>query len=90
VICHLDPPCGKWITETVQIDPMEFDMFQLDNINIYTCLQVHVSIEESIQLATTIGNSTIASLDLIFVVHEGEDDGVNNAEEYATSCDSDG
>jgi hypothetical protein len=69
---------------------MEFDMFRLDNIDNYTCLQAHVSIEESIQLATTIGNSTIAPLDLDLVAHEGEDDGVNSTKEYATSCDNDG
>jgi hypothetical protein len=32
----------------------------------------------------------IASLNLDLVVHEGEDDGVDSVEEYATSCDSDG
>jgi hypothetical protein len=63
---------------------MKFDMFWLDNIDNYSCLRAHVSIE-SIQLATTIGNFTIAPLDLDLVACEGEDNGVNS-----TSCDNDG
>jgi hypothetical protein len=65
-------------------------MFQLDNIDDYTCLQALVSIEESIQLATIINNSIVALVDLDLVVHEGEDDGVDNAKESRTRCDNDG
>ncbi len=65
-------------------------MFQFDNINDYTGLQAPISIEKSIQLATTIGDSIIAPLNLNLVVHEGEDDGVDSVEESITSCDIDG
>jgi hypothetical protein len=64
---------------------MCFELKHDDN----TCLQALISIEESIQLATIVGGSIIASLNLDLVVHEGEDDGVDSAKEYATSCDND-
>ncbi len=79
---------GKQIIENIQVDPIKFDMFILDNINEYTCLQVHVSIEESIQHVTIVGGSIVAPLDLVTV--EGKDDGVHNITEFATSCDKDG
>jgi hypothetical protein len=63
-------------------------MFRLDNINDYTCLQVPVSIEESIQLVTIVGGSIVAPLDL--VANEGKDDVVYNITKFATSCDDDG
>jgi len=31
-------PCGRQMIEIIQIDPMEFDVFWLDNIDDYTCL----------------------------------------------------
>jgi len=69
----------KWL-ETIQTNVMEFDMFWFDNINDYTSLQAPISIEESIQLATIVGDFIIAPLNLDLVVHEGEDDGVDSAE----------
>jgi hypothetical protein len=63
-------------------------MFRLDNIDDYTCLQARVSIQKSIQLATIVGGSIVALLDL--VVNEGEDDGIDNTIKFATSCDNDG
>ncbi len=53
-------------------------MFHFANIDDYTSLQAPISIEESIQLATIVGGSTIAPLNLDLVNHEGEDDGVDN------------
>ncbi len=81
---------GKGIIKIIQTDLMEFDMFRFDNINDYTCLQAPISIQESIQPATIVGGFIVASLNLDLVAHEGEDGGVDSAEEYATSCDSDG
>jgi len=63
-------------------------MFILDNINDYTCLQVPISIEESIQPITIVGGSIVAPLDL--VINEGKDDAEDNITEFATSCDNDG
>jgi hypothetical protein len=63
-------------------------MFILDNINNYTCLQVLLSIEESIQPITIVGGSIVAPLDL--VTNEGKDDAEDNITEFATSCDNDG
>jgi hypothetical protein len=63
-------------------------MFILDNINHYTCLQVPISIENSIQSVTIVGDSILAPLDS--AVNEGKDDGVYNITEFATSCDNDG
>jgi hypothetical protein len=63
-------------------------MFILDNINDYTCLQVPISIEESIQLVTIVGSSIVAPLDL--VANEGKNDGVDYITEFATSCDNNG
>jgi hypothetical protein len=60
---------------------MEFNMFWLDNIDDYTSLQAPISIEDSIQPATIVGNSNVAPLDLDLVAHEGEDDGVDSAKE---------
>ncbi len=79
---------GRWIIETIQIDLTNFDMFRLDNIDDYTCFQAPISIQESIQLATIVGGSIVALLDL--VVNEGEDDGIDSTIKFATSCDNDG
>ncbi len=81
-------PYGKWITKTIQVDLTKFDMFKLDNIDDYTCLQAPISIRESIQLATIVGGYIVPPLDL--VVNEGEDDGIDNTIESTTSCDNDG
>jgi hypothetical protein len=40
-------------------------MFKLDNIDDYTSLQVLVSIDELIQLATIVGGSNVALIDLM-------------------------
>jgi hypothetical protein len=58
-------------------------MFILDNINDYTCLQVSISVEESIQHVTIVGGSIVAPLNL--VANEGKDDGVDNIMKFATS-----
>jgi len=79
---------GRQIIENIQIDPTKFVMFILDNISDYTCLQVPISIEESIQPVTIVGGSIVAPLDL--VANEGKDDGVDNITRFATSCDNDG
>jgi hypothetical protein len=63
-------------------------MFILDNINDYTCLQVPISVEESIQLVTIVSSYIVAPLDL--VAHEGKDDGVDNIMKFVTSCDNGG
>jgi hypothetical protein len=63
-------------------------MFILDNINDYTCLQVLIFVEESIQLVTIVSSSIVAPLYL--VVDEGKYDGIDNIMKFATSCDNDG
>ncbi len=81
-------PYGRWITEIIQVDLTKFDMFRLDNIDDYTCLQAPLSIQESIQPATIVGGSIVAPL--YFIANEGEDDGIDNTIKYATSCDNHG
>jgi hypothetical protein len=48
-------------------------MFQLDNIDDYIGLQALISTKEFIQLATIVGGSNVAPLNLGLVTHEGED-----------------
>ncbi len=84
---------GKRIIETIQVDPIEFDMFRFDNINDYKGLQALVSIKGSIPPTTIVGGFIVAPIDLVVdhVFDEEEDDGANNTlEDSNTSCDSDG
>jgi hypothetical protein len=69
VVLQKDPH-RRHITETIQIDAMKFDRFQLDNIDDYTGLQAFISIKDFIQLATIVGNSNVTPLDFNLVIHE--------------------
>ncbi len=75
----------KWIIEQVQSDPIEFDMFRLENNDAYVGLQAPISIDETIQPTVIVGGSTVT-----VVPHGGEDDGANSDEEYVGDSNSDG
>jgi hypothetical protein len=74
----------------IQIDPMELDMFKPQDLDDYIGLQAHVSIEELVQLATSIGGVNVATIDLVANVlsNGGEDDGTY-VDQYATTFNSD-
>ncbi len=64
----------------IQTDPMELDMFRLQVVDDYISLQALVSIEELVQIATTIGGANVATTNLVVgVLPNGvKDDGGDN------------
>jgi hypothetical protein len=67
-------------------------LFKLENVDDYTCLQAHLSIEELIQPNTIIKGVTVATTNLVANVLSnggGEVDEINNVAQYATTSNSD-
>jgi len=64
----------------IQTDPMELDMFRLQVVDDYISLQALISIEELVQIATTIGGANVATTNLVVgVLPNGvKDDGGDN------------
>jgi hypothetical protein len=65
--------CGKQVTRGVEYSPVELDMFIIDNDNMYTCLQVPISILKTIQTTPTIGGVQVTPTNLVDVVANGMD-----------------
>ncbi len=61
-------------------NPMELDMFRLQVVDDYISLQTLVSIEELVQIATSIGGANVATTNLVAsVLPNGvKDDGGDN------------
>ncbi len=55
-------PHGKWVTEQVQFDPIEFDMFRPKNNDAYVGLQAPSSTDEAIQPTVIVEGSIVTIL----------------------------
>jgi len=64
----------------IQTDPMELDMFIHQVVDDYISLQAFVSIEELVQIATTIRGANVATTNLVDGVwpNGAKDDGGDN------------
>jgi hypothetical protein len=58
----------------IQIDPMELDMFRLQDVDDYIGLQAPISIEELVQPTTIIRGVNVATIDVVgnALPNEGE------------------
>jgi hypothetical protein len=83
-------PHGRQITESIQLNPTEFDMFRVGNADDYSGLQVPVSIQETNQLPNIAGGFIVNAIDLNADDSEGnQDNGFDSLEDYASDNSND-
>ncbi len=64
-------PCGKWSKRGVDSDPIDLDMFRIENDDSYTSLQAQISIPKVTQIATIVGGIPLMPIDLVVVATIG-------------------
>jgi hypothetical protein len=89
VVLQKDPH-GRQITESIQLDPIEFDMSRVGNADDYSGLQVLVSIQKTNQLPTIARGFIVNAIDLNADDNEGDqDNGFDSLEDYASENSND-
>jgi hypothetical protein len=81
-------PRQRQVIDKIQIDFTEFDMFTLENLDVYVGVQAPISIDESIQPHVIVGGTTIYLV--INVPSGGETDIIESVEEDVATYDNDG
>ncbi len=76
---------GRQVIKSIQIDPIEFDVFRVNNVDEYSRLQVPMFIPKTIQPIIIVGGTTISVSDLVSGSNEGEEDGCDNLKDYASN-----
>ncbi len=77
---------GRQIVENIQIDPIEFDMFKVGNVDKYFGLQATTFIQDLVKPIDVVGGCVVSATDLVANVYNGkEENGVESLEDYATS-----
>jgi hypothetical protein len=77
---------GRQIVENIQIDPIEFHMFKVGNVDEYFGLQAPTFIQNSIQPTNVVGGCVVSATDIVVNVSSGEEEnGIESLKDYATS-----
>ncbi len=54
--------------KSIETNPIDLDMFKIDNVDAYTCLKVPIFVLEAIPKTTSVGRFIVTLIDWIVVI----------------------